>query len=984
MITSWRIKLLFILFVISGFSGLIYESIWSHYLKLFLGHAAYAQTLVLTIFMGGMALGAWVAGRMLTGGIRLLYAYALVELIIGMAGIAFHPVFQMVMDVSFNTIIPAISDPKVVHLYRWTVGSALLLPQSILLGATFPLMSNGLLRIRPDLPGRSISLLYFGNSIGAAMGVLVCGFYLIAKTGMPGTVLTAGIINVLIAVTVYMIAKGLEEKVPAPVTLTHRHAPQLILAASFLTGTASFIYELVWIRMLSMVLGASTHSFELMLSAFITGLAFGGLWIRNRLDRLKNPLFFGSLVQVAMGITALSTLLLYDQTYEFMGFLIRALEKNESGYSLFLLGSHSIALLIMLPTTFLAGMTLPLFTLMLLKDNCGEKSVSQIYVSNMLGAIAGVVFTVFIGMPILGLKGSMVLGSGIDLLLGLVLLFAARGGSWQAGAVVFVSVLIYLTGSFFSGINPKRVTSGVFRSGLTMLTEGATVPFYEDGKTASVTIARSRNGLQTIATNGKPDASVYMNNTNDNSLSDESTQVLVGAIPLSIHPDAKRVAIIGIGSGGTAHSVLAWPGVERLDTIEIEAEMVAGAKYFKSKTWRVFSDPRSIIHLEDARAFLSGNRDKYDLIISEPSNPWISGVASLYTREFYGHIKKSLNTDGYLAQWLHLYEFNELLLFSVLKAISEHFQDFRIYATRDGDIVIIARQNGMVTDPQESILMQKTMQAELTRIGVNNLQDITTRYQANRWLLEPYISKTAVRANSDYFPFLDLYAPKSRFMHEQVSFLTEMMHSSVPISRILLRGDDLTGTVITPRSDNSYSMEARAARQLYRQIVLNEAPQPGVNPALQVAVEYLRHLAMTCAVSGQRELWLQQLLVLATATLPYLPSPDLYDLFKQIRPTCPGGLPAAQQNWLDLISALIQSDYSKVSEISLRLNPLTDGLTPKQRQFLLQSRLLSLFMTDNAGTFAQGLQHYRDKYTRETLPHDVQILEGLAKDMQGK
>src|SRR3972149_847688 len=180
-----KYRILFFLFVISGFSGLIYESIWSHYLKLFLGHAAYSQTLVLTIFMGGMALGAWVAGRMLTRDIRLLYAYALVELIIGMAGIAFHPVFQMVMDVSFNTIIPAISDPIVMHVYKWTVGSALLLPQSILLGATFPLMSNALLRIRPDLPGRSISLLYFGNSIGAAAGVLVCGFYLIAKTGMP-------------------------------------------------------------------------------------------------------------------------------------------------------------------------------------------------------------------------------------------------------------------------------------------------------------------------------------------------------------------------------------------------------------------------------------------------------------------------------------------------------------------------------------------------------------------------------------------------------------------------------------------------------------------------------------------------------------------------------------------------------------------------------------------------------------------------------
>ena len=280
--------------------------------------------------------------------------------------------------------------------------------------------------------------------------------------------------------------------------------------------------------------------------------------------------------------------------------------------------------------------------------------------------------------------------------------------------------------------------------------------------------------------------------------------------------------------------------------------------------------------------------------------------------------------------------------------------------------------------------MQKTMQAELSRVGVNNLQDIMTRYLANRWLLEPYMAKNAVNANSDYFPLLDLYAPKARFMDENVTFLRELMRSSVPITRILLHTDDLKGTVITPRLDNSYSMEAWAARQLYRQIVKNEAPHPEVRPALQVSVEYLRNLAMTCTVSGQRDLWLQQLLALATATLPYLSSPDLYDLFNQIRPACPGGLPSSQQNWLELISALIQHDYGKVSEITLRLNPLTDGLTSEQRQFLLKSRLFSLYMTGTVGAFVQSLQQYRDKYNRETLPHDVQILEGLVKDIQGK
>ncbi|MGH8119878.1 MAG: fused MFS/spermidine synthase, partial [Gammaproteobacteria bacterium] len=801
MSTSNRYKLLYGIFVLSGFAGLIYESIWAHYLKLFLGHAAYAQALVLSIFMGGMAIGAWITGKgkILYGRINQFYAYAVVELLIGISGLLFHGTFRFLTDFSIDHIIPFLADPGLVHLYKWGIGSLLILPQSILLGATFPLMTNGLLRIHPELPGRSISLLYFGNSIGAAAGVLVAGFFLIAWSGMPGTIMTAAIINILIAIAVYVIAKNLHVTVAPPVPMKHKEIPHLMLAASFLTGMASFIYELVWVRMLSMVLGATTHSFELMLSAFITGLAFGGLWIRNRIDRTGNPVSYAGVVQILMGLAAFSTLILYNHTFDIMGFLVRALAKNNDGYFLFLLGSHAIALLVMLPATFLAGMTLPLFTLILLRSDYGEKSISHIYLFNMLGAVSGVIFISFIGMSVLGIKGSLFAGCAIDLILGIVLLMRAGVGPVCARAFIMASLAMFMVIFYVAEIDPRRLATNVYRTGLAEIPVDRKVLFYKDGKTSTVTMTRTRDNLQTISTNGKPDGSIFMDDRiRDRSFSDEATQVLLGAIPLAIYPEARKVAVIGIGTGLTSHVVLSWPDVERLDTVEIEGAMIEGARRFRPRNERVFTDPRSFLHVEDARTFFPLTGEKYDLIISEPSNPWVSGVSSLFSGEFYRQIRNSLQEDGYLIQWMQIYEMDTDLFLSVLKAISKYFSDYRIYATKDNDLAIVARPQGRVSNAQDDIFTRESMRKELAVVSISHVDDIHARYLADRRLLEPLTSSPAIKANSDYYPLLDLYAPRASFLNETVTFLKEMRNSPVPVARMFLQPDYTDGMILTP------------------------------------------------------------------------------------------------------------------------------------------------------------------------------------------
>ena len=186
----------FAIFTISGFSGLIYESIWSHYMKLFLGHAAYAQSLVLIIFMGGLAVGSWLTAKLSDRLHTPILVYALVEGVIGLIALVFHGVFVSVSDAFYFSFLPALSAPVLAGSLKWLAAAALIFTQSVLLGMTFPLMTTGVVRRYPDRPGGSLAMLYFTNSLGAAVGVLVSGFWLIAVVGLPGTIMTAGLLNI--------------------------------------------------------------------------------------------------------------------------------------------------------------------------------------------------------------------------------------------------------------------------------------------------------------------------------------------------------------------------------------------------------------------------------------------------------------------------------------------------------------------------------------------------------------------------------------------------------------------------------------------------------------------------------------------------------------------------------------------------------------------------------------------------------------------
>src|SRR5260221_712332 len=256
-------------------------------------------------------------------------------------------------------------------------------------------------------------------------------------------------------------------------------AARLLLGVAFFTGLASFIYEIVWIRMLVLVLGASTHAFELMLATFILGLALGGLAVRRRVDSSPQPARLLGWVQVVMGLAALATLPLYDFTFGLMEALMRGLAKNDIGYALFNLAGGAIAALVMLPATFCAGMTLPLLTGALLRDGAGEAAGGRVYAANTLGAIAGVVLAGHLCLPLLGIKGSLIAACLVDAVLGLLLLgvFGTRVASLRAGAVCAAAFVV----AAGVRLDANKMTAGVFRHSSLETSRDAQVRFARDG-----------------------------------------------------------------------------------------------------------------------------------------------------------------------------------------------------------------------------------------------------------------------------------------------------------------------------------------------------------------------------------------------------------------------------------------------------------------------------------------------------------------------
>ena len=799
-------------FLLSGIAGLIYEVLWSRYLGLYVGHGAYAQVLVLGVYLSGIALGSVAISDVSKRLKDPLRWYAGAELALAVFGLVFHVTFVAATDWTYESVFPSVANASWVGSIRWAMAGALILPQAIILGMTFPLMAAGLVRRDSEHPGSGVAEAYMLNTLGGAVGVLLAGFVLIKAVGLPGTSVAAATLNAAAAALAWLalrrehkasddnrsaIAKEADGSLE-PIQDGGTRLVPLLLSVSFGTAVASFVYEIGWIRMLALVLGSATHSFELMLSAFILGIAIGAWAVRSTADRTGTPLRILGAVQVTMGLCALASLPIYLQSFGAVAGMVQSLSGQPDGYAIFNLGRYALCMIVMLPSTILAGATLPLIIGTLLRSGAGEQTIGRVYGLNTLGSVVGAGLAGLIGLPLLGLEGLITAGATLDVALGLVLL--ERSGVWDGTgrrpffATGAFSLLMFVIISSVIDFNPNLITSGVYRRGDSDQPASWRNLFYEDGRTATVSAHIGvADGVVVLATNGKPDATLgprwigeRVDTLDDLPIPqgrDFTTQALAPLIGLAHRPAARNVANIGHGSGITATSLLTSDAIERLVTIEIEPLMVEGSLVFLPANGPAFADPRISYVFDDAKSYFAYQKERFDLVVAEPSNPWVNGTASLFTVEFYRRITEFLSQGGILTQWMQIYELDDDLFLSVLAALDEVFPHYRVYLVGDADVAIVASLEPL-NAPDWSVVQSESFRSMTSSAPSFEPQHMDALLMFDQTTLRSLLERDPP-VNSDYRPILDLGAERTRFNQQAAEGAYSFAISRVDLGRHL-------------------------------------------------------------------------------------------------------------------------------------------------------------------------------------------------------
>jgi hypothetical protein len=405
--------------------------------------------------------------------------------------------------------------------------------------------------------------------------------------------------------------------------------------------------------------------------------------------------------------------------------------------------------------------------------------------------------------------------------------------------------------------------------------------------------------------------------------------ILAAAIPMSLHPNAMRVANIGFGSGLTTHTLLASPQLRHLDTIEIEPMMVKAAQRgFGARVHNVFEDPRSHIVYEDAKTFFAASHEPYDLIVSEPSNPWVSGVASLFSDEFYGHISRYLRPDGYFVQWMQIYETDINVVASVVKALARNFGAYAIYNLDDLDILIVATRAPAFPAPSEQFLQWPQMHADLERIGVQSLADLRSRMIGDDRIIGPMFHSVPVPANSDFFPFVDLNAPRLRFMSKNALELPRLTSLSVPVLD-LLREDSPSGPTPDPSQQSAFQRDAQVRRALAFRDALAGGRLEELDTVDVATVLLLRTNATQCTDPEVQTAWKLAARNVGAMTAAYLSPTELVRLWNSVRSTpCYRDASGPHKAWADLLAAVAARN---AAEIVARGAQLLGGPTPLSR-----------------------------------------------------
>jgi spermidine synthase len=772
------------LFIISGATGLVYQIAWFKYLSLFLGNTTYAQTVVLATFMGGLAIGASLWGRKADQSKSPIKLYAGLELFVGIYCIV-YPALLSVAKIAFIAIVHAFqlpSDGGTVLILKLFISAVMLLFPTILMGGTLPVLvrfiSNSI-----EESGKNVATLYFLNSLGAVLGSLLGGFFLVQMAGLRATVIAAGVVNILIAGVAFLLGKNMpvmpslrEEAEPIIERSTTDRQALLAVGVAGVSGLAAMIYEVAWVRLLIPVLGSSTYSYTLMLVAFISGITIGSWLVVVSIRKIRNLFGALALCQLGVGLSMAVMLPVYGRIPYVYWHLGAILTRSEGTYPIFLILQFMVGFFIMIIPTIFLGMSLPLASRIATRSVVVlGKSVGTVFSVNTLGTVIGSLAAGLVLIPLIGVRHAMEVGFVLNLLCGIVLSYFDQASS-RGRRIVLTGLGVVLTAgtiSLGSNWNQSIALTGVFRqfggnrtppasyAEFEKIAESYKVLYYKEGASATVGVVEHVGsfGIQNVLLiNGKADAS---------SVGDLPTQVLLGQVPMMFHPQPDTVLVIGYGSGVTVGSVLTHP-VKRVESVEISPEVVAASKYFEHVNHQPLSDPRVRLFVDDALAFLKLATTNYDVIVSEPSNPWIAGIGNLYSTEFFEVCKARLKSHGLMVQWFHLYEVDDETFRLVVRTFRSVFPHVTLWQSLTTDVLLVGSSEVLTVDGEKlaAKLKIEKVKADLARIQISDPATLLSLQMVSEGPVREYASSGPL--NTEDKPLLEHWAPKAFFVDRGV------------------------------------------------------------------------------------------------------------------------------------------------------------------------------------------------------------------------
>lgn len=750
--TSQRVgalhALIYVIFFLSGLSALIYQVLWTRILTLTFGHTIYAVSTVLTAFMAGLGLGSWIAGRYADRLSRLVRAYGLLEIAIGLFALVIYPVF-LNLNALYGPLYTSIgSSFTLLVITRFLLAFFLLLIPTTFMGATIPLLVKAITHGLADL-GRKAGRLYAVNTAGAVVGTLAAGFYLIPQLGLHQTNRIAVLLNLVIGLAAAVLPLRSGAIASPEERIEGAGQRRVVYLAAALAGFVALAFEVVWTRsfIFAMFLGSSTYAFSTMLAAFLFGIAFGSYLCSFLVDRMTARAFWFFIFQLVVGVVSVGAL-----TAVIGGFIEPS---AASGFFSSAVRDFFKAFVIMLLPTLMMGAAFPLLVRLAARnERMIGREVAQVYAYNTLGAIFGAFFAGFVFIPLLGLAGTAILLGSLSIASGYTvwsLIDRKPRLAWGLACAGLIAVLAILVPRYD------------FRHGFE--SQGHSICYYKEGNAATITMTQDEKEWKYFYVDN-----VFVQGSNNIlSLTDIKN---LAHLPSLFHPNPRSAATIGFGTGGTSYSFTLYPEYEEINCIEIDLNVPAGSRIcFPESNHGLLDHPDPRYHLvnDDARAFMENTDKTFDVITVDLADIAYKGNSDVYTKEFVEQCKERLKPGGMNLIWLSVKSLSPRNLKILLKTFlqvypAEHLTLWHMTNFPNHDLLVIGIKDQPLSIDWETMVKRmghEPVRRDLAEIELADPYKLMSSFLVRGTSILDYVGDVPVHTVDR--PVLEFESPKDRF-----------------------------------------------------------------------------------------------------------------------------------------------------------------------------------------------------------------------------